>query len=184
MNWKRKLCILIPLGCFLLFAIWFHFPIRTNTEMTVCTLNGETAEIRIDVSFYRRFFKKNTVRGTVTWNGVKYLDKYSKWGKDSYSDASFLDTVFSVANVLWHKSDEGLPEMTFLNAELPLMESMLSPITFFDAFGGYNLEMVDIMYHDGILDENGSNLGVEYFGPADNQEKAQKIHQEFYKNYE
>lgn len=182
-NWKRKLCILIPIACFLLFAICFHFPIHTNTEITVCTLDGETAEIKIDVSFYRRFFQKNTVKGTVTWNGVKYLDWDSKVGKNTFhfDDVVSLDAVFSAANTLWHKRSEGLPQMKFLNAELPLLESTGKQIIFFDAIGGYNLEMVDIMYHDGISDENGYGSGVEYFGPANNQDEAQKMYQEFCK---
>lgn len=185
MKWKRKLCILIPVGCLLLLAIWYVRPISVNKEMTVCNLDGKTAEIRIEVSFYRHFFKENSIRGTLTWDGNEYLDEYSKWGKDPYSDDDSLqDAVFSAVSTLLHKNNENLPKMTFLNAELPLIESTLHPVMIIDARGGYNLEMLDILYHDSILDEDGNVTGIEYFGPANNQEEAQKIYQEFYKNYE
>lgn len=178
---KRGIFILIPAGCILLLAVWFYFPIHRSVEMTVCNLNGETAEMKIEVSFYRRLLKENAVRGTIVWNGVEYLDEYSKWGKDPDSnDASFLDSVASAGSTLLHKKDEGLPRMIFLNAELPLMQSMLDKIIVIGSSGGYDLETVDILYHDGVPDEDGHVLGVEYVGPASNQDEAQKLYQAFF----
>ena len=72
--------------------------------------------------------------------------------------------------------------MTFLNAELPLIESTLNSVMIIDSFGGYKLERVDIMYLNGVVDGNGNVPGIECFGPANNQEEAQRIYQEFYGN--
>jgi len=168
---KRKLYILIFVVCLILLVVWYVHPIHVKKEMNVCSLDGKTAEIEVNIYFYRNFFKGNAVRGTIEWNGVKYLDQHSKWGKEPYSDDNFL------------QNNEDLPEMTFLNAELSLVESTLNRIMFIDSRGGYDLKMLDIIYHDGVMDENGVSTGVEYFGPANSQEEAQKIYQEFYGNY-
>lgn len=185
MNRKRKLWILIPICCLLLFAAWYWFPIHTNVEMTVCTLDGKTAEIEIDVSFYRHLLKKNSIKGTLTWDEVEYVDEFTKWGKDPYSDdESLLDAFLSTVDILRHKGSEGLPRMAFLNADLPLMESFLHQVIIFNVDGGYNLEQLCIMYQ-GEEDLNGDESipGIAYYGPAGNQEEAQKIFQEFYEEF-
>ncbi len=179
----RILALSLVIMLILIFVIWYVHPIHIKKEMNVCNLDSETAEIEIDIYFYRHLFKENAVRGTIKWDGIKYIDKYSKWGKDPDSDDnSFLDSLFLTISKLLHKHNENLPEMTFLNAELPLIESTLNSIMIIDSFGGYKLERVDIMYLNGVVDGNGNVPGIEYFGPANNQEEAQKIYQEFYEN--
>lgn len=180
---KLRICILILVGALLLGLIGYHIPQKKQVSMWVCSLSGESAQIEMDLKYYRKLFSPPTVKGTVRFNGAEYLDQAStlktlpgKNDNDSDGDRTFLneENDFPDNMIFCKKSSE--------ESVLDLWKEIsMNQLHFLDISGGIDdLEKIHFMYRDiSMQDEDGNIHAVSYFGPAQTAEEAQEIASHF-----
>lgn len=61
---------------FILFSIWYHFPIEHAQQYEASTYEGETTTIELRVQKYRKFFKPTVIKGELIHNN-KVFSGYS-----------------------------------------------------------------------------------------------------------
>lgn len=183
MNKTIKYCILFFLVLLLTFSVWYHLPIHRSTSMTVCTVEGETAEVEIDISFQRYFFKPDRVKGTVVFNGIKYVEINSSAFANYFPEGSdfILDEAAEFGDQIRAKIQGEDAGMIFLKDSSSATSAYCNVIYILNTADKYDINKVDLMYLDEQLaDENGMIHGVQYFGPAATQEEAEALYQDFY----
>ncbi len=161
---KRIKKIVIAVLLFLLGAcLVYHFPVKKKFRVTVCTVEGETAEAVFDVWFQRNLIYPTVMNGKVTFGGREYenvfentdsvsekiQEKMENWGgvRSSFFQLKSNDFYERAENLIYfNSSDKGVRKQ-------------------FDAF------VFVVM--------KGSAL-VEYYGPAETAEEAEKIRAHVY----
>lgn len=74
----------------LLILVIYHLPRSHRVTMPVCTVEGNSATVDIDVKYYRRLFSLSYLKGTITVDGVICYDSKSAWGSRQ-KDGSYWD---------------------------------------------------------------------------------------------
>lgn len=170
---KFRIGIIILVGVLLLGLILYHLPQRRQVSMWVCTLSGESAQVEMDLKYYRRLFVAPYVRGTVFLDGVEYID-----------EDSILKTFPGIVNsnksfpeLYWQKEVVLPDNMTFCKkTAADILEAGNNRILFVEVSGEDSFEKIHFMYSDeSMMDESGSIHGISYFGPAQTAEEAKKI---------
>lgn len=167
---KLRIGAIILAGVLLLSLLIYRIPQRRQVSMWVCTFSGETAQVEIDLQYYRQFILNDYVKGTLCFNGVTYVDEYS------------------IYDTLWppQKSDMPHPALSWPKTDLPnnsqfikntvtnVLKVNSNHILLWDVSNDF--EKLHIMYIDDSLDDGtGSVSGVSYYGPARTVEEAQQI---------
>lgn len=175
---KFRIYILSLVGILLLGLILYHVPQKRQASMWVCSETGDTAWVEMNYKYYRRLFRNPAVKGTMTFNGVEYIDEETLLKTIPYVDDEGWDQT-----VWFPKETEDLPEnMIFCiksDAKLPMdayWEGARNRIIFWDVSGGDSFEKMCFAYLDeSNTDKTGSADGIFYYGPAQTVEEAQQI---------
>ena len=176
---KLRVCIIIMVGILLIGLIGYHIPQEKQVSMWVCSLSGEPVQVEMDLKHYRKLFSAPTVKGTVKFNGVEYLDQESTLRAFPGYHNSNSDLEWALSNeekdfpdnmIFCKKSSEGS------TIEL-WREISLNRIQFLDLINNIDdWEKIHFMYTDiSMQDEDGNIQGVSYFGPAQTAEEAQQL---------
>ncbi len=162
---KKRVKKIVIATLLLLFAVClvYHFPVKKKLRVTVCTIEGETAEVVFDVWFQRSLIYPTVMNGKVTFGGREYENvfgdgasfsekihaKMEDWGgvRSSFFQLNSNDFNERAENMIWfNSSDKGVRKQ-------------------FDAFF--------------FIVIKGSTL-VEYYGPAETAEEAEKVRAHVY----
>ena len=145
--------------------IVYHLPQRRRVTMPVCSSAGDTAQLEIDVKYYRRLFSSPWIEGTVTFDGVVYYDSKAAWGPRQ-KDGSYWewDWWFNVP-------DDALPANSWFykkdNDPIKMSQNMIiiwysgKDCSFDKVWLGYCTE--------------DTNSDVKYYGPASTVEEAKQL---------
>lgn len=164
---KSKIITLILLGLFLLFSIWYHLPIRQTAKMPVCTLDGKTADVKINVSFHRSFFKPTVVKGALTFNGTEHHDL-----AHAAAEKSFFENLSGKFDEVFHGTVSDFYVYDVTNSALHVT----------DYTGKYNMEQLMFWYLDDDAEQDkDTDNGIAYFGPAKNAGEAKAVAFDIYK---
>ncbi len=63
-------------------------PVHFKGSRTVCTIEGQTAQVEFDVTFYKHLWKSSKMKGTMTVNNKEYRSV-----RPDYSDTIWFDPV-------------------------------------------------------------------------------------------
>lgn len=133
--------------------------------MPVCTTDGNTATLEIDIKYYRRFLSLSWVKGTVTLNDIIYYDSKSAYGPRQ-EGGSYWDWYWYLGN-----PDNTIPANTFF-----YHTDEKGNVEFFDSlfilFAGDNnsFNKIEFLYSGDDIPE-----GTHFYGPAQSAEEAAKI---------
>ncbi len=165
MKKKKALIIVVSVFAVLLIVLgaglYIARPKHIYAEYTVCSAEGETKEVILDVTVHKRWFVKKKLlavwklTGTVTFDGTEYVDPYGVYNKN---------------RELWK---EGGP-IEFVVPTLNLIE-LRQRINFHMK----NEDLEAIWIH--VSDDSGQE---SYFGPADTVEKQKEISDDIVNNWE
>jgi hypothetical protein len=162
---KSLLAIFLIIIVVIIIIFAYHLPVEKVKNMTVCTLDGQLADIKIDIKFYKSFFKPTIGKGTIIFNGVEYINATEKGFEPFYKDSLFTKLELK---------SNGLPYLYFVNSSLN-PPSYLSDTILFTKVN--DMDEVAFMYTKAD-NETG---GIEYFGPAATSEEAYNIYKLLYK---
>jgi len=158
---KKTLIIIAAIVIVVAVLILTHLPKDIEQTMTVATAEGETAEVVFNLRYYPNLILPSIVRGTVTFDGVEYTDRYTMW--DSLPG--------QVENPLFQSIWD------FVRSDCTdFMAMQINKLVVFD----FELDKEFSKVLCSILDESkpngtGGHSGVNYWGPAKNAEEAKEI---------
>lgn len=179
---KKSRIVVCLLACAIFLSLLiYHLPQRRQVTMPVCSATEETAQLEIDVKYYRRLFSTPWVEGTVTWDGVVYHDNYADLtlynveehgGNSSFWGWDFCFTPDEnplPSNMIFIKTNPDETEMTWLH-------NSVNRIQFVAVRGNDTFDRIAVIYSDKKLrDESGHISGIVYYGPARSMEEARQI---------
>lgn len=152
---KKLRWIVIGTICVILVcAVFFYWPKPVQKSITCCDLTGNTIQVEMDLKYCRRLFSGPHLKGTVSVDGVEYVDQ----------DVAFktvLNAGYSLSNWVFYK-----PTTNYLSL---LYDSVL----LVDLGGADLFDEVLVLCSEG----NGSSSthGTTYYGPAQTAKEAQKL---------
>ena len=150
-------------------------PTDIKSTLTVSSDTGETAEIELDLRYYRNLIFPSYVKGTVTIDGAAYIDKYTKLKEfPSVSD----DRLFPSG---WWKDKSDLPcNTTFLRADCSdVLSAMVNRIDILEIVFEEGTCKIHYIYSDE-KNQIGTNIpGISFWGPAQNADEAEQIAEYF-----
>lgn len=161
----RTIISTVILCTLLIGLIIYHFPQRRRVSMPVCSADGETAQLEIDVKYYRRLFSIPWVKGTVTFNGVTYRDNATHFGRQQ-DGASFWDWV-------WYFGDPNsiIPANTyFVKEEYDPSKIFQDQILLADIGNENTFDAIVCFY---IQYDNSQD--TKFYGPASTVEEAKQL---------
>ncbi len=160
------------LGLLIVLAlVVYHLPVKRSVSMPVCNGDGGQKQLEMELKLYRHLFGATTVKGTLVFDGVEFIDRISL--------NKALDTTQEESNRWWKY--EGFLFENFMKMPSEDMskwdqwtEAYSQQINIWEASSG--LEQVMFFYTDmDVKNEDGSTPAIVYFGPAKTVEEAQKI---------
>lgn len=159
---KKKLIIIASIVIVVAAVlILTHLPKDIEQTMTVSTADGTTAEVVFDLRYYPNLILPSIVRGTVTFDGVEYTDKYT-----------MLDSLpGQIENHLFKFNWD------FVRSDCTdFMAMQINTLKVFD----FELDKEFSKVICSVMDESkpngtGGHSGVNYWGPAQNAEEAKKV---------
>lgn len=88
---KKSVIIIVSVFAFLLIVlgagIFIARPKHVYAEYTVCSENGDTKEVVLDVTIYKKWFANKKLlgfrkmTGKITFDGTEYVDPYGEYNK-------------------------------------------------------------------------------------------------------
>lgn len=158
----------VILCALLISLIVYHFPQRRRVSMPVCTAAGDTAQLEIDVKYYRRLFSIPWVKGTVTFDGETYIDVATRMGKqqDGYS---FWDWVWYFGD-----PDSIIPSNTFFMKEKHDPSKVFQDELHLFYLGEENT--FDAVFFYCITHDDSPS--PKFYGPASTVEEAKQLAEE------
>ena len=168
---KSLIKVLCILACmFLVGLIIYHMPQHRKVSMSVCNAAGETAQVEIDIKYYRRLFSTSGVEGTVNFDGDVYQDSRSLWGPAREGvDRSYWDWD-------WYFKDPNkvLPaNLSFNKDNNDRIKAFYDRITFFNIGHEFDFSHIIFTY------SNHETMDiVKYYGPAETAEEAFQVAEE------
>lgn len=162
---KLRICIIILVCVLLVGVILYHLPQRRQVSMPVCSATGETAQLEIDVKYYRRLFSMPWVKGTVTFNGDTYRDIATHFGRQ-HDGSSFWDWVWYFGD-----PDSIMPaNMYFVKEEHDPSKTFQDQIWLADVGNENTFEAIVCFY---IQLDNSPD--AKLYGPASTIEEARQL---------
>lgn len=164
---KRKKTFIIVVSVFaILFVVlgaglYIARPKHVYAEYTVCSAEGETKEVILDVTVHKRWFAKKKLlavwklTGTITFDGTEYVDPYEVYNKNHelWKEGGSIQFVVPTLNLIELRQRI---DLSMKNEEL---------------------EAIWIHVSDG-------NRQDSYFGPADTVEEQKEISDDIVNNWE
>lgn len=171
-----KKTIIITLVVVVVTAFLFmYIPERIQCTLTVSTGNGETAEADIDILYFSRLILPSYVKGTISIDGIEYVDRYTMLKKfPSVSDNRLFPSD-------WWETKQSVPyNMIFLKSDCTDVNSaLLNSISVLDIVLNKGECKIHFMYADAG-NQNGTKIeGISFWGPAKNGEEAKQIAESF-----
>ncbi|MBE5868160.1 MAG: hypothetical protein E7293_04260 [Lachnospiraceae bacterium] len=132
---KKKKAIIIISLIIVVVAIFLltHIPKRIQCTMTVANAAGETAVLDVDLLYYSNLIFPSYVKGTLSVDGVAYIDEYTMYKTHPYLPDHRLFPSD------WWKYKGSLPENTTF---------IRSDCTDFSSAGTNRVYVLDIVFHD------------------------------------
>lgn len=152
-----------------------HMPTDIKRTLTVSSGTGETAELELDLRYYRNLIFPSYVKGTVTIDGVRYVDKYTKLKEfPSVADRQLFPSG-------WWKGKSDLPcNTTFLQADCSdVLSAMVNRIDILEIVFEKETCKIHYIYSDD-KNQTGINIsGISFWGPAQDAGEAEQIAEYF-----
>lgn len=164
---KRKKVAIIVVSVFVVLlivlgaGIYIARPKHVYAEYTVCSAEGETKEVILDVTVHKRWFAKKKLlavwklTGKIIFDGTEYVDPYGVYNKN---------------RELWKEGGAILfvvPTLNLIELQQQIDLSMK------------NEDLEDIWIH-----VSDGNQQASYFGPADTIERQKEIADDIVNNWE
>ncbi len=175
MKLKKSVIILVITAIAVTTLLFALMPERIEDTITVATSTGETAVVTVDILYFSNLFLPSYVKGSLSVDGVEYIDQYTMLEKfPGVKDNRLLPAG-------WWKSINSIPyNMTFLKSDCT--DGISAQLN--------RLVVLDVVLNKGICkihymqtDENNITdtviEGVSFWGPAQNGEEARKIAKDF-----
>ncbi len=161
---KRIKKIVIAVLLFLLGAcLVYHFPVKKKLRVTVCTVEGETAEALFEVWFQRSLIYPTVMNGKVTFGGREYEKIPEVWG-----------SVFG--KICWKMKNWGeVRSSSFQLKSNDFNERAGNQIRFNSPDRGIGKQFKAFSFT--VIKDSTI---VEYYGPAETAEEAEKIRAHVY----
>lgn len=168
---KKKLIIVALVAIALLTLVLTHMPKRFQATVTACTGSGETADFVFDIQYFPNLIWPAYVKGTVTMDGVEYIDEYTA-RKEFHG--KFDNRLFPSD---WWKSKSTFPyNMTFVRSDCTdVISASLNKITVLDAGMDQDICKILLAYTDKNNRNENVIPGVNYWAPAKTAEEAKEI---------
>lgn len=163
MKYRRIIYILI---CLVLFGlVVYHLPQTRQLSLPVSTAEGDSAEIEVNVKYYRRLFSRPWIEGTIIFDGVTYCDSKTVLGsrqKTGYWDWQWF----------WGDSDSSIPANTLLYKEGEIDTLRMNDNCLRILFAGHDntFNEIGFMYVSEEVPE-----GICYYGPAQTAEEVEQL---------
>lgn len=162
---KRKIYLGILIGVTLLILIIYHFPQLHRISMPVCTTEGDSATVEIDIKYYRRLLSLSYLEGTITVDGITYYDSKSAWGARQ-KGGSYWNWYW-----YWGDSDNTIPSnIQFVESENGKIGNNMLYLSYL----GNNNTFTEIEF---FFISNDIPEGRTYYGPARTAEEARQLAQ-------
>lgn len=81
---KKERILFLGIVLLVLVVLLFHFPVSYEKSVTAYTVDGEMAQVDLDVILRRKLWKQDELWGTIHFNGEKYTSLKDFYG-DNYS---------------------------------------------------------------------------------------------------
>ena len=186
---KRRIlliCVLVLVvlaAGFTVFAVWYHKPVERSVTMTACTTDGETAELELNLIFYRNFLKPTFIGGTIRCDGVTYVDFVQKYDGVG-GNLEFSDNLWK--NLYYKQRCGGFHYREFFNKDTPWDKKMMDInywkdyIYIFAHTGGLDPESF-VLQHTTTPKIDGEEVEVSklYYAPATTAEEAEALQEMF-----
>lgn len=169
LGWVLGLAVVLTL-------VIFHLPVERSVSMPVCNGSDEPKQLDMDLKFYRHLIGGTTVKGTLVFDGEKYMDQLSI-NKTVFrgSNSRGLNSWWK-ADGLWNTSFRLVPSEDTLDVMDKWDESYSQQVYFLEIGPGVDIEQVIFFYTDlHKKNEVGAVAGVPYIGPAETLEEAQNV---------
>lgn len=163
MNKRIKKIVIAMLLLLFAACLVYHFPVKKKLRVTVCTVEGETAEAVFDVWFQRILIYPTVMNGTITFDGREYEKVPVGWGSISERIRWKLDN--------WGAVDGGF----FCLKSNDIMERAGNLVDFHSSDKGIGKQFKAFSFT--VI--KGSTI-VEYYGPAETAEEAEKVRAHVY----
>ncbi len=150
-------------------ALLFYLPVQKLYSMTVCSLEGDTKQLEIDLKYYRRLFLPDYVKGTVILDGVEYTDQYTL--AESFHGIQTNHTLQPGAGAYNTRFDKSTCN--------DIIEANSNHINFLEISSYDDFGQLHFMYLDSAMVVDGEITGVSYCGPAETAEEALEIYKAF-----
>ena len=168
----KKAFILIALVAVSVLVICFaQLPEQITGTMTVTAGTGETATVEYELCYYSNFILPSYVKGTLTVDGVEYIDQYSKFEQfPSVKDNELIPSD------LWQTESAVPYNMTFVRSDCTdIISARLNMIKILDIVLDQDICKIHYIYSDETNAVDGSIQGISFWGPAQNAEEAAVI---------
>jgi hypothetical protein len=167
------ICAFLVIGVIVLLLVPTTEQIKLTT--TVSTLDGETAEVDVDILCYSSLVLPSYIKGTLYVDDIKYIDQYTKLKEfPAVSD----NRLFPIA---WWSSTDSVPyNMTFIRADCSdVTSALLNRIDVMDVRLNKGACEIHYMYADDSNMVGAEIEGISFWGPAQNAEEAKQIAESF-----
>lgn len=152
---KKLRWIVIGTVCVILVcAVFFYWPKPVQKSITCCDLAGNTIQVEMDLNYCRRLFSSPHLKGTVSVDGVEYVDQ---------------DIAFKTIP----KASYSLANWVFYQPTTDYQSLLYNSVLFVDLEGADLFGEILVLHSEG--DGSGSTHGTTYYGPAQTAEEAQKL---------
>ncbi len=172
---KRRLITYMCIAVLVISFTILWIPRHQEISMTVATVSGETAVVEMDIWYYSRHVGPEYVKGTVSVNDERYIDRYTKLKEfPSVKDNRLLPQS-------WWKNTSDVPyNMVFYKMSCEdIIKSEQNQLIFLGLRQEKGTTEVHFAYLDEDMSEKGHITGISYYGPAENAKQAQEIAAKF-----
>jgi hypothetical protein len=159
---NKKVILLSILLLFVIYTIWYYYPVARVLNVSACTLDGSVADVSIDIRYYRSFFKPTYAQGTIIFNGNTYINP-----RIYQDNKNFIEKV--------RLKYSGFNYIYFVNSSLPAPDYISDTIQLYDDyFHLYKFSF--ILNKQGV----GTQNALIYYAPASTVEEANEIYNFLY----
>lgn len=154
-----KYILLVVLALCLIGAVIYHLPVRVEKTVNMINDDGETVELRADISFQRSLIRPTVLKGTIMLDGMKYCD----WESVVNSFPGEYSSSYTWWDALLDKwSGVGVQARFAYGDSKDVNEALSHQIMLFEIGPGFSLDKIEMMFLDGNADESGHVIGVHY----------------------
>lgn len=151
-----KYALFAVLAVCLIGLVIYHLPIRVEKTVNMTNSDGQTVELKADVTFHRSLIRPTVLKGTILFDGERYIDREA-W-EESYYKRTFQQDGWQAFLDKW--SGRIIAEFSYGDAKEP-DEAVVHSIHLSNIGFWCSLDDIVVCYFDGIADEIG-HTGVYY----------------------